>query len=574
MGNYNEDKNERDYFNVYFCRDDISPSLFTRPAILLSPKYVSWKNGESWDKNSFSWNDFKYRCIYKYKIIEYNNEDIEGTLFLGFVSKDSRIETDGQLSPDIDLIKADELPAFFTLQGEMQDYRFLVNKHGIKKSKIILLSLNDLVASKRISQRAKLINDARNTDIFRLAFMRESGRFFAYHNADLIIDGLEDQRFSKISTELSLSYELAGFSEQHSFNMHFDIESILPKRISILIGQNGIGKSQALHAIATSLTKGGSSFYDTESGDKPIISRLLAIATPGETTNTFPPERTNRRIKYRRLILNRNTRSKNSRGFCDLCIQLLRSEESIGSKYRWDLFKESISFLPNIENIVIPLNQKITVNAPHVFSIRDKIYVPLLKLNHGGEQAKLEIQGAIVNNANPMLHINGEIFPLSSGQLAFIKFVVQASLFIENGTLVLLDEPETHLHPNFITKFIRTLDQLLKLTGSIAIIATHSAYFVREVPRTQVLVFKEDSNGHVHIQNPRLKTFGADVGSISYFVFEDEITNALVDDLIDSFQTRIKNRAVYLKELESELSSDILMYLRRKLNIEVTDERN
>lgn len=456
----------------------------------------------------------------------------------------------------------------------MQDYRFLVNKHGIKKSKIILLSLNDLVASKRISQRAKLINDARNTDIFRLAFMRESGRFFAYHNADLIIDGLEDQRFSKISTELSLSYELAGFSEQHSFNMHFDIESILPKRISILIGQNGIGKSQALHAIATSLTKGGSSFYDTESGDKPIISRLLAIATPGETTNTFPPERTNRRIKYRRLILNRNTRSKNSRGFCDLCIQLLRSEESIGSKYRWDLFKESISFLPNIENIVIPLNQKITVNAPHVFSIRDKIYVPLLKLNHGGEQAKLEIQGAIVNNANPMLHINGEIFPLSSGQLAFIKFVVQASLFIENGTLVLLDEPETHLHPNFITKFIRTLDQLLKLTGSIAIIATHSAYFVREVPRTQVLVFKEDSNGHVHIQNPRLKTFGADVGSISYFVFEDEITNALVDDLIDSFQTRIKNRAIYLKELESELSSDILMYLRRKLNIEVTDERN
>ncbi|MFM4974095.1 AAA family ATPase [Aeromonas rivipollensis] len=574
MKNYNEDKNERNYFNVYFCRSDIPQNSFSRPAILLSPRNSSWKNNNNWDKNSFSWNDFKYRCIYDYKIIEYNEREIEGSLFLGFVSKDSRIEADGQLSPDIDITRAEELPKFFTLQGEMQDYRFLVNKHGIKKSNTILLALNDLVASKRISQRTKFINDAIKTDVFRLAFMRESGRFFAYHNADYILDGLEDESYSRISTKLSLNYELAGFYEKHSFNMNFDIESILPKRISVLIGQNGIGKSQALHTIVTSLTKGDNNFYDSNFGGRPIINRLLAIATPGETTNTFPPERANKRIKYRRLILNRNSRSKSSRGFCDLCIQLLRSEESIGSKYRWDLFKESINFLPNIENIVIPLNQDISVNAPHVFSIRDKIYVPLLKINHGGEQAKLEIQGAIINNANPMLHINGEVFPLSSGQLAFIKFVVQACLFIENGTLVLLDEPETHLHPNFITKFIRTLDQLLKLTGSIAIIATHSAYFVREVPRTQVLVFKEDSNGHVNIQNPRLKTFGADVGSISYFVFEDEITNALVDDLIDSFQTKIKNKAAYLKDLESELSSDILMYLRRKLNIEVTDEGN
>ncbi|MGT4068509.1 UNVERIFIED_CONTAM: AAA family ATPase [Aeromonas hydrophila] len=572
MKDYNEDKNERDDFNVYFCRSDISKNSFSRPAILLSPRNGSWKNNDSWDKNSFSWNDFKYRCIYDYKIIEYDGREIEGSLFLGFVSKDSRIEADGQLSPEIDIIRAEELPKFFTLQGEMQDYRFLVNKHGIKRSNAILLALNDLVASKRISQRAKFINDAIKTDVFRLAFMRESGRFFAYNNADSILDGLEDEGYSRISTKLSLNYQLSGFVEKHSFNMNFNIESILPKRITVLIGQNGIGKSQALHTIARSLTKGNDNFYDSDSGGRPMISRLLAIATPGETTNTFPPERANKIIKYRRLILNRNSRSKNSRGFCDLCIQLLRSEESIGSKYRWDLFKESISFLPNIKNIVIPLSQGISVNASHVFSIKDKHYVPLLKLSSGGEQAKLEIQGAIINNANPMLHINGEVFPLSSGQLAFIKFVVQACLFIENGTLVLLDEPETHLHPNFITKFIRTLDQLLKLTGSIAIIATHSAYFVREVPRTQVLVFKEAPDGQITIQNPRLKTFGADIGSISYFVFEDEITNALVEDLLANFPVRHQDRINILKELESELSADVVMYLRRKLDIEAVDE--
>ena len=199
-------------------------------------------------------------------------------------------------------------------------------------------------------------------------------------------------------------------------------------------------------------------------------------------------------------------------------------------------------------------------------------YVPLLRLNNGGEQAKLEIQAAVISNSDPMVHIDGDIFPLSSGQLAFIKFIVQACLFVENGTLVLLDEPETHLHPNFISQFIRILDRLLKLTGSIAVIATHSAYFVREVPRNQVLVFKEGSNGQVDIQNPRLKTFGADVGAISYFVFEDEITNGLVEDILEQFPKTQKERQLLLSELESELSADVVMFLRRKLKMEIVCE--
>lgn len=137
--------------------------------------------------------------------------------------------------------------------------------------------------------------------------------------------------------------------------------------------------------------------------------------------NTFPPERANKRIKYRRLILNRNARAKNSRGFCELCIQLIRSEESIGEHNRWELFKESINFLPNIKNIVVPLDKDLSVKSSHIIRIKDKYYIPLLKLNHGGEQAKLEIQGAIINNADPMLLLNSNIFPLSSGQLGKVR---------------------------------------------------------------------------------------------------------------------------------------------------------
>ena len=83
-----------------------------------------------------------------------------------------------------------------------------------------------------------------------------------------------------------------------------------------------------------------------------------------------------------------------------------------------------------------------------------------------------------------------------------------------------------------------------------------------------MLVFKEGRQGKVIIQNPRLKTFGADVGAISYFVFEDEITNGLVEDLLESFPENSKSRDKFLEELEEELSSDVVMYLRRKLAME------
>ncbi len=88
------------------------------------------------------------------------------------------------------------------------------------------------------------------------------------------------------------------------------------------------------------------------------------------------------------------------------------------------------------------------------------------------------------------------------------------------------------------------------------------------------MVFKGDGDGRVSIQNPRLKTFGADVGTISYFVFEDEITNGLVEDILDRFQQNPEARDSLLRELEAELSADVVMYLRRKLNMEENNKEN
>jgi predicted ATPase len=546
-------------YNIFFTDNSNDDPLHSieAPAIVFSPI-------------NNQWNDFRHKCRYKYVVIsgrgDFDAIVIDGEFFLGFTDTDERIDSNGVIDTKGKLCPASDLPPFFSLLGGMAEYRSFISENGLASSNQLLLLFNDLVALRRRQKQPEWIAAALKTKVFKLAFMRNSEPFFAFHNADSLLGGLDREEFGRMSTNLSLSYRLNGFSRKHELDLSFSFDDILPKRITVLIGRNGLGKSQALASIVRSLVKGDSHLVGEDS-TRPMISRVLAIATPGETTNTFPPERNNKRIRYKRLILNRTSSSKSSRGFGEMCVQLARSEEHIGTRDRWGLFTDSVSKLDQRGKIVLPLDHQIDVSNEHTISIGSQNYIPIDKLRKGGEQAKLETWGAVAKNATPLKLIGESLYPLSSGQSALLKFSVQACLFIENGTLVLLDEPETHLHPNFVSEFVRLLNRLLEMTGSAAVIATHSAYFVREMPRTQVLVFRETEDEAVNIDNPRLKTFGADIGSISYFVFEDEITNVLVEDLIDRLPQKVAEKEETIRLLEEELSTEVIMYLRRRLGL-------
>ncbi|MFE2012871.1 AAA family ATPase [Streptomyces sp. NPDC059491] len=49
-------------------------------------------------------------------------------------------------------------------------------------------------------------------------------------------------------------------------------------------------------------------------------------------------------------------------------------------------------------------------------------------------------------------------------------------------TLVLIDEPEAHLHPPPLSTFVRQLSQLLSDRNGLAVIATHSPGVFQETP--------------------------------------------------------------------------------------------
>lgn len=533
-----------------------------------------------WPSND-GWNDFGRKTHCKFVLRDHNEREHRGQILLAFVGSEEGLshhlglqEREQSWLP----VKYDAFPQFFTMLPMMQEYRSLVGELDVEEAIKVLKIVNDLVQIRRSRSRPRWLKEALNSTAFSHSFMRQSESFFTYHNAGSILSGLAEERLGDVSNELVLKFKLDGFENKHQLKFSFDSESILPKRICIMIGENGVGKSQALNHMVSSVTKGRKELVDVEGG-RPTISRLLAIGTPGETRNTFPREMARySRINYQRLNLTRNSVGKPDRGFGELLVQLARSLESIKEYSRWELFVKATEKALSLEEIAVSCDST-TVEASNKYIYVDgKPFILLKDMPYGKriDAWSLDVWNSVSVNNDPVRIVNDHAHPLSSGQLAFIRFAMQACLFVENGTLVLMDEPETHLHPSMIIDFIGLLDELLELTGSIAILATHSAYLVREVPRSQVQVMRKEDNQFIDIGLPRLRTFGADVGSISYFVFGDTTTNRLVSKLVSELSKRPDKGEELLKVLKSELSSEAIMSIRAELglpNSQVGDQR-
>tara|TARA_R110002167_G_scaffold234711_1_gene439996 strand:- start:7639 stop:9270 length:1632 start_codon:yes stop_codon:yes gene_type:complete len=511
-----------------------------------------------------SWNDFGYkiRCTFHVRLSE-ERDLFKGSMIIGFLPPSDIPEAEKKIfkekysslksvmlteSDNRSLVQTKKLPFFFTMLPEMQSYRDLVKNLDVEGAALFLSSVNDMVSVK--SEPPKWYEEALGTEVFKLGFMRNSEQFFAFNNAESVLQGAENENFSAVSKGLSLKFKLEGFSDPHDIKLNFETDSLVPRRIGVLIGKNGVGKSESLKAFcrgALQYKDKGLSLVD-ENGKRPLINRVIALSTPGETTNTFPAERVKtQKLFYRRLTLTR----KGTRTIGETLVQLARSEDFIGDNSRWDLFYNALKEVLPVDSLVVKLNSGSDMALKYVgFG--------------GGEQQKLELWSQVSSNSDPFMKYGDNLYPLSSGQLTFFKFALMCCLYIENGSFVLMDEPETHMHPNMISDFIGLLDYVLEHTGSFALIATHSAYIVREVPSEQVLAMSLEGN-KVVADIPRLPTFGATVDSISQFIFQEETEIRLSEKLYE----RVKGRD--FRQVEERLSQQIslsaLMRLKRMMEV-------
>ena len=81
---------------------------------------------------------------------------------------------------------------------------------------------------------------------------------------------------------------------------------------------------------------------------------------------------------------------------------------------------------------------------------------------------------------------------LSSGQSIILFMISEIISQIRYDSLILFDEPETHLHPNAISSLLNTIFRLVKRFESFCIIATHSPLIIQEIPARNIFIIERE----------------------------------------------------------------------------------
>ncbi|WP_261835832.1 ATP-binding protein [Vibrio ishigakensis] len=144
---------------------------------------------------------------------------------------------------------------------------------------------------------------------------------------------------------------------------------------------------------------------------------------------------------------------------------------------------------------------------------------------------------------------------MSSGHAIVLFTVTRLVDTVGEKSLVLLDEPEGHLHPPLLAAFLRTLSDLLYAKNGVAIIATHSPVVLQEVPKSCVWKVIR-SREAITVKRPDIETFGENLGVLTREVFSLEVESSGYHSLL-------------AKSVESGLSyEDILTQYGSQIGLE------
>ena len=117
----------------------------------------------------------------------------------------------------------------------------------------------------------------------------------------------------------------------------------------------------------------------------------------------------------------------------------------------------------------------------------------------------------------------GEIFKtLSSGHKIVLLTITRLVELVNEKTLVLIDEPETHLHPPLLASFTNVISDLMTSRNGVALIATHSPVVLQEVPMRCVTILDRSGSEYSFLR-PELETYGENVGTLTREIFNLEV---------------------------------------------------
>jgi ABC-type transport system involved in cytochrome c biogenesis ATPase subunit len=278
--------------------------------------------------------------------------------------------------------------------------------------------------------------------------------------------------------------------------------SVPSSNIHVLIGPNGAGKTTLLRSLATAAVHPnraptaaeGRITYNNNVGFANVLLVTFSAFDPFVGVDPDPD------IKFQHVGLADAYRLKARE---ELAGEFIDSLRSIATSRRYDRWVNTLHTLASDRHFSASVIGDESEDTP--LSER-----PIAQLS--------SIADEMTNGAGrPWRDI---FMSLSSGHALVLLTLTRLVDLVAERTLVLLDEPEAHLHPPLLSSFVRALSKLLTDRNGVAIAATHSPVVLQEAPRSCAYKIRRPGG---RARRPRIETYGENVGVLTHEIFGLEV---------------------------------------------------
>lgn len=404
-----------------------------------------------------NWNDFGFQTLFN--AFYFSKRDAE-PVELGQVKVLQRGKSRTKIEDGIA-----KLPDEYCSLGQTAEYYAHVQKLSPKRRSGILTALRD------IRHRPSIAHRFEEDPGFKTSLLRENEALRLYEEAAA-------GRPSDLGTVDYFTFRTSLPNARHPHEVDFDFREhdMLPNRVLALIGKNGTGKTHFLRRLADVASR-----TEVEAkvgqfvGGRPRFRKVVAVSYSAFDDFTRESQSTAKGYAYCGLY-HRNGRVK-SRG--ELWKEALADVKRIGAAGRKELWERALDSL---------------LGKTRLEAIADE------------ESAGAEDEIPVREQS------------LSSGELFLLAMMSRLVSIVRTESLVVMDEPEMHLHPNAIGDLVRTMRLVAEEFSSFVIIATHSPLVLQQIPSRYVRVLQRIGNTTTCTRLD-LESFGENLTTLTESVF-------------------------------------------------------
>jgi predicted ATPase len=396
------------------------------------------------------WDDYGYKTSFTAYYYSKANEETElGTL---------KILRRGQ--------KQTEVPGAFELLdehfcsvGQSLEFYERIRELGLEVAVAILVGLRDIIYTPTLQEAFE------KEPGYARSLMRGSSALWAQQTAGSLF-GLPSRAVPPPC--FTYTRQVEGFVAPHRLEIEFQDQTEWFGRIVVIVGRNGTGKTVLMGLLAHALSGLNEQEVPNLGPARPLVSQVIAVSYSAFDTFTRPyyPYR---RVNYVYCGL------RDAAGRVDMDLAMKSFDEALQSireqhrEPQWTrLLQESglLQEFPEPERITqLPLQQ----------------------------EEWLQHQ--------------------SSGQKVLLLIIARVLANIRQGSILLVDELETHLHPLMLSGMMRLLHLLLLEFRSYAIVATHSPIVLQEIPARDIRILDREGGVPIISRYPS-ESFGENLTEI------------------------------------------------------------